>query len=226
MSTARLKSLLNGYLRRRFAWLFFALLVAIGIHPVFKTIAPDVSLMGGVLAVSLFAAIASAARERGFRALITFGLAFVAFYALRVVFGGEAVLLIGEFVWVLTCVLAMAALAREAFRRGTVDSERIFAALDAYLMAGLIFSVCYLILEQSWPASFGTPAVTDLDLSGAVYFSFVTIATLGYGDITPASEAARGLAILEAVAGQLYIAVLVARLVGLYTVSASDRADT
>ena len=134
-------------------------------------------------------------------------------------------LLVGEFVWIFTCVLAIVALARQAFRRGAVESERIFAALDAYLLAGLIFGVCYLILEQSWPASFGTAAANDLDPSGAVYFSFVTIATLGYGDIAPVSEAARGLAILEAVAGQLYIAVLVARLVGLYTVSAGDRAD-
>ena len=48
------------------------------------------------------------------------------------------------------------------------------------------------------------------------YYSFVTLATLGYGDIVPRSEAARGLAIMEAVAGQLYLAVLIARLVSLY----------
>jgi hypothetical protein len=142
------------------------------------------------------------------------------------VVGGEAVFLIGEFVWLLASGLAMAALARQAFRRGSIDGERIFAALDAYLLAGLVFGVCYLMLEQSWPASFGAPAANDLDLAGAVYFSFVTIATLGYGDIVPVSQSARGLAILEAVAGQLYIAVLVARLVGLHSVSAGEHIDT
>jgi hypothetical protein len=50
----------------------------------------------------------------------------------------------------------------------------------------------------------------------AIYYSFVTLATLGYGDIVPRSEVARGLTIMEAVAGQLYLAVLVARLVSLY----------
>ena len=53
---------------------------------------------------------------------------------------------------------------------------------------------------------------------GAIYYSFVTLATLGYGDIVPRSEVARGLAIMEAVAGQFYLAVLIARLVSLYVV--------
>jgi Ion channel len=98
-----------------------------------------------------------------------------------------------------------------------VDGERILAALDVYLLAGLAFAVGYWVLDQTWPASFGLASGRHLDLPGAIYFSFVTIATLGYGDIVPVSEAARGLAILEAVGGQMYLAVLVARLVTLYT---------
>jgi len=144
----------------------------------------------------------------------------------RIAGGGEATFVIGGLVFVMTCVLAMGALARQAFRRGPVDGERIFAALDAYLLSGLIFGVSYMMIERHWPASFGAPGAIDLDFPAAVYFSFVTLATLGYGDITPASEAARGLAILEAVGGQLYIAVLVARLVGLHAVSPAGRADT
>jgi voltage-gated potassium channel len=50
----------------------------------------------------------------------------------------------------------------------------------------------------------------------AIYYSFVTLATLGYGDIVPRSELARGLAIMEALAGQLSLAVMIARLVSLY----------
>jgi hypothetical protein len=51
----------------------------------------------------------------------------------------------------------------------------------------------------------------------AIYFSFITIATLGYGDIVPVNGAARGLAMLEAIGGQMYLAVLVARMVSLYS---------
>jgi voltage-gated potassium channel Kch len=55
-----------------------------------------------------------------------------------------------------------------------------------------------------------------ISLNRAVYFSFVTIATLGYGDIVPASDVAGGIAVVEAVIGQFYLVVLVARLVSLY----------
>ncbi|HVJ37759.1 MAG TPA: potassium channel family protein, partial [Stenotrophomonas sp.] len=61
----------------------------------------------------------------------------------------------------------------------------------------------------------GQAARSGLGMGGAIYFSFVTLATLGYGDITPASSVMRGLAVQEAIAGQLYLALLVARLVGL-----------
>jgi voltage-gated potassium channel Kch len=63
---------------------------------------------------------------------------------------------------------------------------------------------------------------TDLSRSGAIYFSFVTLATLGYGDIVPRTDVARGLAIVEGVGGQLFLAVLVARLLSLYSTPAKD----
>ena len=71
------------------------------------------------------------------------------------------------------------------------------------------------MLEQISPGSFA-PAGNFSRMS-AIYFSFVTLATLGYGDIVPRSDVARGLAIVEGVGGQLFLAVLVARLVSLYT---------
>jgi voltage-gated potassium channel len=61
----------------------------------------------------------------------------------------------------------------------------------------------------------GEPLV-DFSIGTAIYFSFVTLATLGYGDIVPRSEVARGVAIVEAVAGQLYLAVMVARLISIF----------
>jgi hypothetical protein len=131
--------------------------------------------------------------------------------------GVEALFPISQVLWILASLLATAVTARHALREGSVNAERIFAALDAYLLAGLIFGVCYRLLDQTWPASFGVASASDLDLNRAIYFSFVTIATLGYGDIVPVSDAARGLTILEAVSGQMYLAVLVARLVSLYS---------
>jgi len=113
--------------------------------------------------------------------------------------------------------VAIAAL-RFALGSGRVDSERLSAALSAYLLAGHFFGLAYFQFEQLRPGSFAIAGTTthpgQLDRQTAIYFSFVTLATLGYGDISPVTPTARGLAVSEAILGQLYLAVLVARLVG------------
>jgi len=217
-----LTTILQSYRRHRFSWLFFSLLLTIGARPVLETLVSGFNLLELLLAVNLMAAIASAAHERWIRALLLLSIAFVVTRGVRTVLGVEALLPISQVLWVAASLLATAATARHALRARVVDAEHIFAALDAYLLAGLIFAVCYWLLDQTWPASFGAASASDLDLARAVYFSFVTIATLGYGDVVPASDSARGLTILEAVGGQMYLAVLVARLVSLYSQQADE----
>src|SRR5262249_25580581 len=96
--------------------------------------------------------------------------------------------------------------------------EQVYAALSAYLLAGLVFGVLHWAITIRWPGSLaeagavGTPV--PIPLSTAIYYSFVTLATLGYGDVVPRTQVARGLAVREAVGGQLYVAVTIARLVG------------
>jgi len=109
---------------------------------------------------------------------------------------------------------------RRALRPGIVDRERILAALDGYLLAGFLFGVAYRALDQLWPGSFG--GAKPVGLAQSIYFSFVTLATLGYGDVVPVSEPARGFAVVEGVSGQMYLAVLVARLVSLYSQARDD----
>jgi hypothetical protein len=87
-------------------------------------------------------------------------------------------------------------------------------------MAGIFFGVLYRVLEQIKPGTFTAPA--PFSQTTAVYFSFVTLATLGYGDIVPRGDIARGIAIIEGIGGQLFLAVLVARLVSLYTRPANE----
>ena len=115
-------------------------------------------------------------------------------------------------------LVAVVSAVRFALSTNAVDAEHIYAALSAYLLAGLVFGVLHWAIDSTWPGSFGDAGATGtaarLSLSTAIYFSFVTLATLGYGDVVPKTDVARGLAVLEAVAGQLYIAVTIARLVG------------
>ncbi|MCI0588805.1 MAG: potassium channel family protein [Planctomycetes bacterium] len=209
-------TLLERYKRHRFAWLLFFLLVTIGAHSAFDGLGLPFHPLEALLALNLLAAIATITVKWAVRACLTLGVAFLAFRSLQAPLGSATLLSLGEAAWVLGSLLALAAIARQALQRGPVDAERIAAALDAYLLGGLVFGVSFWALEQAWPGSFKGVPETGLDLGGAIYFSFVTIATLGYGDIVPASEAARGLAILEAVGGQMYLVVLVARLVSLY----------
>jgi hypothetical protein len=114
--------------------------------------------------------------------------------------------------------LAAVASLRFAFLGRHADRERLCAALSTYLLAGHMFGVCYWQVQHLRAGTFaisGAPvAIGTLDLSTCVYFSFVTLATLGYGDIVPLTPTARGLAVSEAIIGQLYLAVLIARLVG------------
>ena len=82
------------------------------------------------------------------------------------------------------------------------------------MLAGLFFGQIYWSIEQAWPGSLtGPDPVTD---STAVYYSFVTLATLGYGDYLPRSDLARGIATFEVIGGQLFLAVMVARLIGAF----------
>lgn len=218
----RLSAIVDGYRHRRFAWLFFSLLLTLGVAPVFESLAAAHEPLKFLLAISLVAAIASAAHERWFQIMLALGIAFFITRGIQTVTGTEALLRLSQVLWIFAALFATATTARHAFRSGPVDAERVFAALDAYLRAGLIWGVCYWLIDQIWPASFGAASENPLPLAHAVYFSFVTIATLGYGDIVPMNDLARGLAILEAVSGQLYLTVLVARLVSLYARQTDD----
>jgi hypothetical protein len=105
------------------------------------------------------------------------------------------------------------------FRNRHLTADGIFATVTVYLIIGLFFSLLYLLLLEWDPTSFNL-TVTDrpphLLQSELLYFSLVTLATLGYGDILPVSETARTLAVIEATVGQFYIAVIVAVFMGMY----------
>jgi voltage-gated potassium channel len=107
-------------------------------------------------------------------------------------------------------------------RGAEVSGDRIFAAIVAYMLVGLGFAAAYQAIVAVAPESFALPSVTsgagesDLREVQLIYFSFVTIATLGYGDIAPRLPLAQMLVVIEAVAGQFYIAVIIAWLVSGY----------
>ena len=116
---------------------------------------------------------------------------------------------------------------RFLFETEEISVDMVFATLCLYMYIGLIWMFIYVIEEVSRPGSFSFPTEIPSDPESYLnflwnnfsYFSFVTLSTLGYGDVTPLTRFARAWAILEAVIGQLYIAVMVARVIGLYIVN-------
>jgi hypothetical protein len=98
---------------------------------------------------------------------------------------------------------------------GPVTSVSLQAAIAVYLLFGTAWANAYVIAMQQNPHSFqSTVALSSSYSEEWMYYSFVTLTTLGYGEITPKSQVARSLAIGEALVGQLYLAILIARLVG------------
>src|SRR6478736_5760889 len=118
----------------------------------------------------------------------------------------------------------VANLLRFVLRAPSVNTEVLCASISAYLMLGLLWTVAYWLVAQVDPHAFGFNTGPKETMGGfnAFYFSFITLSTVGYGDITPVSRIARWLAATEAMTGLLYVTVLIARLVSLYSTPKSQ----
>jgi len=108
----------------------------------------------------------------------------------------------------------------QMFREGPTTSHRIMGGVAAYLILGVIWFIAYYLIALRMPEAFsfqGSSASGDSEAlrSHLFYFSFVTLTTIGYGDIVPVHPMVRMLVILEGVVGQLFPAILIARLVSL-----------
>jgi len=144
---------------------------------------------------------------------------------------GIAALDVGAlFITVLWLFYAIALIVAHLFRRRDVSVDTILSSVVVYLLIAVAFTLTFEIIELQNPGSFSglpdTAATNRRDLGGAMmYFSLVCISTMGYGDIAPLSDIARPIAVLEGVTGQLYLAVMIARLVGLHIAGARDTSD-
>jgi hypothetical protein len=116
---------------------------------------------------------------------------------------------------VLAVVMIQWVLMRQIFRPGPITAVRIQGAIAIYLLFGISWAYGYVILMHFNPHAFQSTIGLSQSPAEWMYFSFVTLTTLGYGEITPLSTPARSLAIGEALTGQLYLAVLLARLVAM-----------
>jgi hypothetical protein len=115
----------------------------------------------------------------------------------------------------LALLLLLAVVLFHTLREGPITFHRIQGGVAAYLLLGVIWAHAYALLALLRPDAFSGATRAGDGPRGFLYFSFVTLTTVGYGDVLPVHPAARSLAMLEAVTGPLYLAILLARLVSL-----------
>jgi hypothetical protein len=204
----------RAYDHRRYAVLFYALLVTLLVIPVTKTIGMPALLvkllLGGCLVVAVMPSASRRTRDVLFWATLLLIFAGIISAQDSVpVNAGFALALIG-----IAGLAAAAGVLRFIVKSNAVNSETIYAALSTYLLGGIFFGQIYWSIELLYPGSLTGP--DPVSEAVAIYYSFVTLATLGYGDFLPRSDIMRGIATFEVIGGQLYLVVMVARLVGAF----------
>ena len=211
------------HLANRYRLVFYSLLLTLVIAPLLSLLGLGHLWLAPLLALSVFSAVIGALggwQHAPYWKALAGLLLFIA--ALPEALTGAWLNLGAIGICVFFAIVAIFVSVRYALRPAEVGTEHVYAALSGYLLAGLVFAVLYFAVDRFVPGSLGPAGATapvPVTLDQMIYFSFVTLATLGYGDIVPLSDLARGLAVLEAVTGQLYIAVLVATLISSYTAS-------
>jgi hypothetical protein len=122
----------------------------------------------------------------------------------------------------LTCAGLFLVLVSVEFLRFILQSPRVTvpvleAGISTYLVFGLLWALAYMMVDGLSPKAFAFSVAGDSMAQSAIYYSFVTLTTMGYGDIAPISRVARMLAMSESTTGVMYMSILIARLVGLYS---------
>jgi hypothetical protein len=216
---------MNWWLQRKYLILLLAIAMLMIVYPLLRGAFSTRLLLDALLTLVFLAAFLIIFSQSRFRLLalllavptlvgawIDYVLPGLPRTALFVGFHLVAALLFG-----FTIVTILSAIHREA----SVSVNAIYGALCGYLLLGLGFGHLYCITAALNPESFhgseqfSTPAeVDDRHHLMLTYFSFVTLTSVGYGDITPGSGMVRSLAVIEAILGQFYIAVLIGELIG------------
>jgi len=162
----------------------------------------------------------TASRNRIFRTLVfSWGLLTFVFLWMRHLFPHQTFVFVANCLALFFLVLLTALILSQTLREGETTSHRIMGAVAAYLLLGLIWYLGYHLIALRIPWAFNVQGPSlgggEALQSQLFYFSFVTLTTLGYGDIVAVHPMTRMLVILEGVTGQLFPAILIARLVSL-----------
>ncbi len=208
----------SGFLfNNRFVFLLVAILALIIGGPFLDAIFHYRIIPDMLLTIIFVAAIFAISKKRK-HIFISLGLAIPMFAGIWAYHWSKSlhILMVGEIFGALFVGFTISCLIKFIINEKEVSKEVIYAAIIIYLLAAIMWAFGYLTLEFLYPGSFSYPEDPAEVFYNFLYFSYVTITTLGYGDILPLTPKASSLAILEAVSGQIYLVVIVSWLVGMH----------
>jgi hypothetical protein len=210
--------------RGRYFTLLTSLLLLFIIYPFSSKYETGFSILDIFFLIILITGIYSISKNRSvfiagsFLATVAFGAGILNIYLMS-----TGLQVVSKLFYMLFFGLSLTIILSNVIKAEKVTTDTILGAICAYILLGLAWTMVYSLLELLQPGSFHINEATTRMRDEFLYYSFVTMTTLGYGDITPISHPARSLSTLEAVTGQLYIAVLIAHLVGLRIVHSSSK---
>lgn len=222
------KPLLTDILGGRFVYLLVCLVLLFIIYPFldYNNLAGQIILEAGYLTVLLacLRVITSNAKPLRF---VVYGLLLLTIInrVAEHLSACKSLMIVGFGVEILFHCIICLVIIGHVMKTEQVTADKIIGAVCAYFFIGVLFALVFALLETASPGSFSVASALDWHFpaqrglgSGLafLYFSFITMTTVGYGDITPVSQIATSLSALEAIAGQIYLTVLVARLVALH----------
>lgn len=208
--------------RRRYTVVLIALVSLLCVTPFLQGSASGLMVLRGMFSTLVLALVFSVGRHKIFSGgLLVLALAWITISWVGPNFsaaGGQSVLPVITNVLALTImVLAIGFIMSDVLFTKRVDFDILSGGVAVYLLIGIAWATLHTLIERAMPGSFQNLATNSETMTiDAIYFSLTTLTTLGYGDIAPISTMARMLAVLEAVTGVVYLAILIPSLVSLY----------
>lgn len=199
-------------------WLFLVLLSFVAVVPFIEPTPLGRIVVGAANAFVVIAAVATVGRSAlSFVIALLLGLPAFAFQLLAYDSGDVT---LQAYMWAFSAALyavTIAYLLRYVFSPDVMTADKLWGAAAVYLMMGVFWTFLYALVGRYYPPAFaqgGTPG--PVEVVDLLYFSFTTLTSTGYGDIVPVARQARALCAVEQLAGALYLAILIARLAGVY----------
>lgn len=222
---SNLKSYLKWHIEDRYYYLFISLTLLLLLPPfliTFKFLSNTIYLLLTFVVINCSIILFDKSQKSGY-GLITLLLT-IGFLWLSIAndWQNQVLQVIRMIIMVLFFGFTFAKMIGEIFKLERVTGRVVIGAIGAYLLLGFIGAFLFEIIELIYPNSFTNMGMFAGGFYGEIYFSFVTISTLGYGDISPLTAPGQAIAIFVAISGQLYLAILMAMLVGKFLAGKKD----